>query len=125
MNNSFEIFDHSDNYIEIGYNIAYYRKHAKMTQEQLAEKVGISRSHISAIEAPNIIRKFSLDLLFSIADVLEIEVYNFLFFIYTKTPCMILHGVLQISEKGRLLFLSGQKDSIIIQSLSSTNLKLF
>lgn len=76
MNNSFEIFDHSDNYIEIGYNIAYYRKHAKMTQEQLAEKVGISRSHISAIEAPNIIRKVSLDLLFSIADVLEIEVYK-------------------------------------------------
>lgn len=80
MNNSFEIFDHSDNYIEIGYNIAYYRKHAKMTQEQLAEKVGISRSHISAIEAPNIIRKVSLDLLFSIADVLEIEVYKLLVF---------------------------------------------
>lgn len=27
------IFDHSEKYIEIGYNIAYYRKHAKLTQD--------------------------------------------------------------------------------------------
>lgn len=80
MNISYEIFDHSDKYIEIGYNIAYYRKHANMTQEQLAEKVGISRSHISAIEAPNIVRKISLDLLFNIADVLDVEVYKLLVF---------------------------------------------
>lgn len=80
MKNSIEIFDNSDKYIEIGYNIAYYRKHARITQEQLAEKVGISRSHISAIEAPNIVRKISLDLLFNIATVLDIEVYKLLIF---------------------------------------------
>ena len=74
------IIDHSDKYIEIGYNIAYYRKHAKLTQEQLAERVGTSRSHISAIEAPNIIRKVSMDLLFSIAAVLEVDVYKLLLF---------------------------------------------
>jgi len=74
------IFDHSDKYIEIGYNIAYYRKHAKLTQEQLAERVGTSRYHISAIEAPNIIRKVSMDLLFSIAAVLEVDVYKLLLF---------------------------------------------
>lgn len=73
-------FDHSDKYIEIGHNIAYYRKHAKLTQEQLAEMVGISRSHISAIEAPNIVRKVSMDLLFNIAAVLDIEVYKLLMF---------------------------------------------
>ena len=77
MNNS---LDHSDKYIEIGYNIAYYRKHAKLTQEQLAEMVGISRSHISAIEAPNIVRKISMDLLFNIAAVLKVEVYKLLLF---------------------------------------------
>lgn len=77
MNNN---FNHSDKYIEIGYNIAYYRKHARLTQEQLAEMVGISRSHISAIEAPNIIRKISLDLLFNIAAVLEVDVYKLLLF---------------------------------------------
>ena len=77
MNNN---FDHTDKYIEIGYNIAYYRKHAKLTQEQLAEMLGISRSHISAIEAPNIVRKISMDLLFNIAAVLEVEVYKLLLF---------------------------------------------
>ncbi len=61
-------------YIEIGYNIAYYRKHKGYTQEQLAERLNISRQHLGAIEAPNIIRPVSLDLLFHIADALEIDV---------------------------------------------------
>lgn len=75
-----DIFDHSEKYIEIGYNIAYYRKHAKLTQEQLAEKIGISRSHISALEAPNVMRKVSLELLFNIAAVLDVEVYKLFIF---------------------------------------------
>ena len=61
-------------YIEIGYNIQYYRKHKNLTQEQLAELLDISRQHLGAIEAPNIVRPVSLDLLFRIADVLEIDV---------------------------------------------------
>lgn len=70
------IFDHTRKYSEIGYNIAYYRKHAKLTQEQLAEKVGISRSHMSAIEAPNVSRKVSMELVFDFAEVLHIEPYK-------------------------------------------------
>ena len=66
-------FDHTEKFIELGYNIAYYRKHAGLTQEQLAERVGISRQHMGAIEAPNICRPISLDLLVSIAEVLEIR----------------------------------------------------
>ena len=73
-------FDNSDKYIELGYNIAYYRKHAKLTQEQLAEKLGISRQHLGAIEAPNIVRVISLELLFNIATVLEIDAYKLLQF---------------------------------------------
>ena len=61
-------------YIEIGYNIQYYRKHKNLTQEQLAELLDISRQHLGAIEAPNIVRPLSLDLLFRIADTLEIDV---------------------------------------------------
>ena len=61
-------------YIEIGYNIQYYRKHKNLTQERLAELVDISRQHLGAIEAPNIVRPVSLYLLFRIADVLEIDV---------------------------------------------------
>ena len=66
-------FDNTQKYIELGYNIAYYRKHAGLTQEQLAERVGISRQHMGAIEAPNICRPISLDLLFNIAAVLNID----------------------------------------------------
>ena len=72
--------DNSQKFIELGYNIAYYRKHAGLTQEQLAERVGISRQHIGAIEAPNICRPISLDLLFNIAAVLGVEPYRLLMF---------------------------------------------
>ena len=70
------IFDHTKKYKEIGYNISYYRKHANLTQEQLAELVGISRSHMSAIEAPNVDRKISMELFFDFAEVLHIEPYK-------------------------------------------------
>ena len=73
-------FDNSQKYIEIGYNISYYRKHAGLTQEQLAELVGISRQHIGALEAPNIVRPISLELLFNIATVLDIPAYKLLVF---------------------------------------------
>ena len=63
-------------YEELSYNIAYYRKRAGMTQEDLAEKIDISRSHLSAIEAPNIIKPFSLEILFQIATALEVEPYD-------------------------------------------------
>ena len=66
-------FENRDKYIELGFNIAYYRKRAGMTQDALSEKVGISRSHLSAIEAPNVIRPFSLEILFNIANVLGVK----------------------------------------------------
>lgn len=73
-------FDNTQKYIELGYNIAYYRKHAGLTQEQLAERVGISRQHMGAIEAPNLCRPISLDLLFNLATVLNIPPAKLLMF---------------------------------------------
>lgn len=73
-------FENKDYYIELGLNIAFYRKRAGMTQDMLAEKAGLSRSHLSAIEAPNIIRPFSLEILFSIARALGVEPYRLLQF---------------------------------------------
>lgn len=67
-------------YIQIGLNISYYRKLQGMTQEELAESAGISRSHISAIEAPNIVRNISLEVLFAIAKALSIEPHKLLEF---------------------------------------------
>ena len=49
------------------------RKQLGFSQEQLAEKANVSRSHISSIEAPGIARPFSLEVFFNIADALEIE----------------------------------------------------
>lgn len=73
-------FDNTQRYMELGYAIAYYRKHRKLTQEQLAERAGISRQHLGAIEAPNILRPLSLDVVFNIATVLEIEPYQLFMF---------------------------------------------
>ena len=64
-------FENKDYYIELGLNIAFYRKRAGMTQDILAERANLSRSHLSAIEAPNIIRPFSLEVLFNIARALS------------------------------------------------------
>lgn len=60
--------------------MSYYRKHKGYTQEQLAEKLDISRQHLGAVEAPNIVRSVSLDLLFNIADALEVDVRELLDF---------------------------------------------
>ncbi len=71
---------HSEEYIRLGLNIAYYRKLKGFTQLQLAEAVNISRTHMSNIEAPNVPTSVSLDKLFEIAEVLEIPVYKFFLF---------------------------------------------
>lgn len=69
-----------DKYNLLGANIAYYRKQKKLSQIQLAELAGISRTHMSNIEAPNMVTPISLELAFNIADILEIPVmklFNF------------------------------------------------
>ena len=63
-----------EKYHKIGLNIAYQRKEKGLTQIQLAEKVGISRTHMSNIEAPNMLTPISLEVIFNIADILEIPV---------------------------------------------------
>ncbi|ACL20893.1 DNA-binding XRE family transcriptional regulator [Desulfitobacterium sp. LBE] len=65
--------ENRDKYIALGLNIAYYRKREGMTQDQLAEKAGMSRSYLGEIEAPNMITTMSLEVLFNIANVLRIK----------------------------------------------------
>ncbi len=66
-------FKNNDRFIQLGIAIGTLRKLRGMSQEQLAEKACISRSHLSAIEAPNIVRAFSLDAFYNIADALEVD----------------------------------------------------
>jgi len=54
-------------------NIAYYRKKAGHTQEQFANMIFTSRTHLSQIEALGTNLKPSLELLFVIADALDID----------------------------------------------------
>ena len=59
-------------YIEIGLKIAYYRKKNGMTQEQLAERVGISPGYLSQVETPSFVQPISLKTLFAMADTFQI-----------------------------------------------------
>ncbi len=65
---------HEDLYRQLGLTIAYYRKLKHLTQLQLAERVNISRTHISNLEAPGVVTAVSLEVLFDIADALDIPV---------------------------------------------------
>lgn len=80
-------FKNRDRFIELGLTIAALRKMHGMSQEQLAEKAKISRSHLSSIEAPNIVRPFSLEVLYNIADALKIK------------PADLLNATLPSSKK--------------------------
>ncbi|MBQ7089352.1 MAG: helix-turn-helix transcriptional regulator [Clostridia bacterium] len=66
-------FKNRDRFIQLGVAIAALRKIRGMSQEKLAEKAGISRSLVSAIEAPGIANGFSLEVFFDIADALEVD----------------------------------------------------
>lgn len=70
----FKRISNGEKYNRIGLNIAYQRKLKKLTQIQLSERIGISRTHMSNIEAPNMVTPISLEVIFNIADALEISV---------------------------------------------------
>ena len=72
MKNSTNI-KHMELYKRIGLNIALQRKLHNMTQIQLAEAVNISRTHMSNIEAPNMITPMSLEVIFDIAEALNVS----------------------------------------------------
>lgn len=59
---------------ELGLTISYYRKLKGLTPADLAQNVGLSRTHISNIEAPQVKTSISLESLFDIADALDVPV---------------------------------------------------
>ena len=69
---------HSERYKNIGIKISKYRNKKGLTQEELANKVGISYSYLTQIEAPNVVKKMSLEVLYDIADVLNIDIKDLL-----------------------------------------------
>lgn len=69
---------YDNKYKEIGKKIAKLRASRGYTQESFADKVGISYSYITQIEAPNQVKRMSLEVLFEIADVLNVDVKDLL-----------------------------------------------
>ena len=63
---------HAEKYRQIGLKVAYFRKLRGLTQEELAEQVGLTPAYIGHIEAPNITKAISLDTLFDIAETLGV-----------------------------------------------------
>ena len=64
--------EHFEEYKKLGLNIAYYRKAQGLSQIKLADKIDISRTHMSRIENNDC--AVSLDVIFSIAKALNIPV---------------------------------------------------
>jgi len=66
--------EHFEEYKKLGLNISYYRKEKGLSQMLLAEKINISRTHMSRIENNDC--AVSLDVIFSISKALNIHVYK-------------------------------------------------
>lgn len=65
-------------FIKLGKNICLARKAKNLTQNELAEKLDITREHLAKIETAK--RGLSLKLIFLLADVLKIkekDLFNF------------------------------------------------
>ena len=67
---------HDDNYYYnlIRQNIKKYREKANLTQQQLADKAGISMNYIAKIESKKMQRGFTITVLGRIADALDIDI---------------------------------------------------
>lgn len=64
-------------YFKIGQRIRKFRKACGLSQEQLAEKIGISVTHMSHIETGN--TKLSLPVLVAISNVLNVQTDELLY----------------------------------------------
>jgi len=64
----------ADKYKKLGANIALFRRVRGLSQLELAEKINVSRTHISRIE--NSDSAVSLDVVFAIAQALDVPVHR-------------------------------------------------
>lgn len=65
--------DYPERYRIMGLRIAYYRKKAGFTQEVFAEKIGRSLNFLAQVEGTGTTRGISLETLFKICDVLNVQ----------------------------------------------------
>ena len=105
-------------YYKIGQNIRKFRKAYNYSQEDLAEKVGISVTHLSHIETGN--TKLSLPVFISLAEVLQVHTDELLFGISTTQLDSTKEEILSILDRCTPYELHVIKD-IIIATKSALN----
>lgn len=71
---------HEESFTYLAKNVKKYRKKLGLSQEKLAEISHISRSYISYIESETDHRSFSLEILFTLAEALQVPVHVLLDF---------------------------------------------
>lgn len=64
-------------FIRFGLKVQYYRKLKGLTQEALADRMGISWSYLAKIESPTRAFGVSMNTLFAIAEALEVPASKF------------------------------------------------
>ena len=80
---------------KLGINVAYYRKLKGLTQIELAEMIQKSRTYVSQLEAPQMTVNMTIDVLFKIAEVLEV---------HPATSCFLFLNILFFLPKINLLY---------------------
>ena len=73
-------YEFEEEYKKIRLKVAYYRKLQGLTQEKLANKLGVATSYVGQIEAAGMYKPISLTTLLRIAQALETPAYKFLEF---------------------------------------------
>lgn len=105
------------NYYEIGQRIRKFRKAYNLSQEELAEKVGISTTHMSHIETGN--TKLSLTVFVDIANALSVQTDELLHDITEQNKTPLKQEFIELLNS-----CSSQELSIILDIVKATKISL-
>lgn len=105
------------NYYLIGQRIRKFRKAHSFSQETLAEKVGISTTHMSHIETGN--TKLSLSVLVKLSLILEVSTDEILFEQPNTNNSILIDKIVDILEK-----CTSQELSILLDIIQATKISL-
>ena len=92
------------NYEEIGKRIRKYRKLKNLSQEQLAEKINISTTHMSHIETGSI--KLSLQVLVDLATILEVNTDDLIFEKKGESTNKKINDILSDCNENQIAFIT-------------------
>lgn len=77
-NEMYPSFENRDFFLDLGEHIAFYRKRKGITQQELADQLGITRSYMSRIESINTVQTISMELFCNISRILDVPPYYFM-----------------------------------------------